>query len=365
MENTNKRLIQLELQFFAEGTGGEGGGNAGTATGAQGDGEGAAQAAQGRYRNMQGAGQGKDAKGDTLDKESAKGRLENKDAPSKERSRYKNIQQVKTQGEEAGKEGKAPTGESLDMEFESMIRGKYRDVWQKRTDAIFNRRFAEMKALKESHAAVAPLIDKLSERYKVQRGDIKGLLNALDSDGKVQAPVQSTHQQMDVGPKMEMGRLNSIGSRLKALNQARAQQREMQDQAQRQQRVETTKQRWMAETKAAKEVYPSLNFSKEYQNPDFTRLISAGIPVQHAYEIIHRDDILGGAMHYTAQKTREKLAADIAARGMRPAENGVTGQTAMIPGFHYDRLSKAAKAEIERRALKGERVNPRDYMDYH
>lgn len=57
-------------------------------------------------------------------------------------------------------------------------------------------------------------------------------------------------------------------------------------------------------------------------------LLRSGVDARTAYEVVHKDEIIGGAMQYTAQRVQEKVVNDIRARGMRPPENGGSGHRA-------------------------------------
>ena len=83
-------------------------------------------------------------------------------------------------GEDAGAD--AADGRSPDAEFESLIRGKYREAFQRRADLIVNRRFGQLKALEENQNALSPLLDALSARYGLHKGDIAGLTAAVQSN---------------------------------------------------------------------------------------------------------------------------------------------------------------------------------------
>ena len=112
---------------------------------------------------------------------------------------------------------------------------------------------------------------------------------------------------------------------------------------------------------AAAGIYPGLSLEAEANDPEtgeqFMRLLSSGVDVRTAYEVIHKDDIISGAMHYTAQKVKEKTVNDIRARGLRPQENGAQGSTA-AKVVKSDPKSWTDKDmdEVIRRVAAGERI---------
>ena len=101
----------------------------------------------------------------------------------------------------------------------------------------------------------------------------------------------------------------------------------------------------------------------ELQNPMFGRLLStmqkSGFPnaVATAYESVHRDEIMGGAMRYAVAQTEQKISNSIQSGMRRPQENGTTqASPAAIGNFDPSKLTKSQIEDFKRRALNGERI---------
>lgn len=106
----------------------------------------------------------------------------------------------------------------------------------------------------------------------------------------------------------------------------------------------------------AKEIYPDIDFGTECKNPAFKTLISNGFSVKNAYESVHINDIIAGAMADAAQKTKQKLANDTASGVQRPSEGGMSkSSTAQIARSPKD-MSREERASIRDRVRRGERV---------
>jgi hypothetical protein len=104
-------------------------------------------------------------------------------------------------------------------------------------------------------------------------------------------------------------------------------------------------------------MYPGFDFGAERQNPEFENLVRKGVSVRAAYEVIHRDEIIGGAMKYAATEVQRKTADDIRARGQRPAENGLGAQApSLVRKANVDSLTREDRDEIARRVARGERI---------
>ena len=108
---------------------------------------------------------------------------------------------------------------------------------------------------------------------------------------------------------------------------------------------------WVAQAEALRQGdYPDFDFLAESRNPAFRQLVRSGLPVRTAYEALHLREILARAV----RETEEQVASDIRARGSRPAETGATAQAPFLVKGDVSRFTKADRAEIARRAMKGE-----------
>lgn len=110
---------------------------------------------------------------------------------------------------------------------------------------------------------------------------------------------------------------------------------------------------WQAQEAETRRLYPAFSLEKELQNPDFVRLLTdtrQPMTVRRAYEAVHLADI----QQDIARKAAQKTAAHLAALARRPRESGAAPQ-AGLP-VHGGARSRAARAEIARRALRGEKI---------
>ena len=71
---------------------------------------------------------------------------------------------------------------TADEEFQSLIDGKFKEQFRKRTQSIIDKRFKETKQLEEFKSSVSPLMEKLNEKYNNENGDIKGLTEKIFSE---------------------------------------------------------------------------------------------------------------------------------------------------------------------------------------
>lgn len=230
-------------------------------------------------------------------------------------------------------------------EFEAMIKGDYKEAYDKRVQDTIQKRLKGAKETEERLTAMNPLLDLLSARYGVQADDTAGLIKALEADDAFFEQA-ATERNMDPKHYRRMLQLQSENTRLKQQNE----QQIKQDQINKQYAI------WEQQAEQVKNLYPNLDLNVESQNPQFRQLLFAGIDVGTAYMAIHKDDVLAGAMQHTAKTVEQKLANKIAAGNNRPAENGASGQSAAIIKSDPSSWTKADRAEVRRRVARGERI---------
>ena len=75
-----------------------------------------------------------------------------------------------------------------------------------------------------------------------------------------------------------------------------------------------------------------------------------------AYEVIHKDELINGAMQYGVQRTAAAVAHTVQANQRRPDENGIRPGAAVQTKTDPRQLKKADFAEIRRRVARGEKI---------
>lgn len=114
-------------------------------------------------------------------------------------------------------------------------------------------------------------------------------------------------------------------------------------------------ERLLRSARAARRTYPQLDLRKELASPRFADMVLRGVDVRTAYEAVHHEEMLRSAMGYGVQKAAEKLSrAQITGR---PAENGAESQSASVERLDPRHMTAEERAEIRRRVLeRGEKV---------
>ena len=240
-----------------------------------------------------------------------------------------------------------PTEKPVDRtaEFEAMIKGDYQEAYDKRVQDTIQKRLKGANETTAKYEATLPLMDMLAAKYGVDASDPAAIIKAIEADDDF---FESTaaEQGMDAKAFRKMAKLQQENTRIKA------QQAEQAKQAQLNQQYAV----WEQQAQQAKQLYPNLDLNVESQNPQFRQLLFAGIDVGTAYMVVHKDDIVGGAMQYATQQAKQQVANSIAASGKRPAENGMQAQGSVIVKSDPSKWTKADRAEVAKRVARGERI---------
>ena len=233
-----------------------------------------------------------------------------------------------------------------DAQFRDLVRGEYKDEYTKATQELINKRFKETKALEKQVAEQQKVLDTMFTKYGISDGDLAKLQKSIDDDYNMWAEA-ADREGLTVDTYKEMFKIKQQNAEMLRAEQQR--QQEAQANAQMQQ--------WLAEEQELRKTFPNFDIRAEIQNPDFSRLLQTGVSVETAYRVIHMDDIVSNAMKTTASLTEKRVADSVKAKGVRPAENGTTAQSAFTLKDDVTKLNKADRAEVVKRALRGEIIS--------
>lgn len=249
------------------------------------------------------------------------------------------------QSEVTDSDGNTQKTVDRNAEFEKLIRGKYKDLYDARMQDTVQKRLKGSKETVEKYEALTPVLEILSKKYGVDPSDSSALAKAIEDDDAF-FEEEALEKNMSVKQLKEVRRIERENTELR---------RQMQEQKNRE-NANKLYQRWMGEAEQTKSVYPTFNLQEEMQNPQFRQLLQSNVPVRTAFEVIHKDEIIPAAMQYTAKTVEQKLTNKLVANGARPAENGSSGQSTVITKSDVSQLTKEDRQEIARRVARGERI---------
>ena len=226
--------------------------------------------------------------------------------------------------------------------------GEYKAQFDEQVQRIISRRFQETKDLERQVSGAKPILDKgdlLAQRYGITDADSAKLLAAVEKDNALFAEAA---EKAGMTPEQWME-----FERMKRENQAlREADRRSKADAFAQSKV----QGWFRQGEELKTDYPGFDLAQEAADPRFLSLLKAGIPVRHAYEVVHMDQIKATVAQRQARTTEKQVVDGIRAKGARPAEVGMTSSSGFIIKDDASKLTRQDRAEIARRATMGEKI---------
>lgn len=238
-------------------------------------------------------------------------------------------------------------GTQQEETFDSLIQGRFKKDFDSAVQRVVKQRVRGLNQYKGQAEAMAPIIDQLGALYGIdtsdpRKTDFAALAQRFSADERLySAEAVERGMSADDLKKEYAGRAENT-----------AMKRQLQEYQMREafEGIRTDFERDVAERYGA-------DFETEMQNPDFARLLGAGVPAKTAYEVLHQAEIEAARTQAVASQTRDNLMRTIQAQGARPQEIG----SGAGGGTSVPMKTKWTRAEVEdmrRRAARGERVIP-------
>ncbi len=297
--------IRLTLQAFAEGGGAGAGATGGTGEGAPGP------AAQG---------EGVRRPGETVSSE----------VPEADTSTAREAGETDTEKE-------APP--DYDREFEEFLkRPEMKARMDKRTQGAVKARFKSAEAEAQVTREISAI---LAERYGVDAADPTAIKAALEADDRIDTE-RAEEAGMSVETYRELARLR---------REAKAQtEREEAGRAAR----EAAALRMQA-GKLARE-YPGFDLDTEMADPQFKRLVDAGVDLRSAYITRHHRELFGSAVRHAERQATDRVTEVVRANKARPVEGGAGGGAPSSGGQDFANMSDAEFKALRERRRNGEKI---------
>lgn len=229
-------------------------------------------------------------------------------------------------------------------EFEKLIKGEYKDLYDQRMQDTIQKRLKSSKDTVDRYNRMVPVMDMLAKRYGVDPSDIDALTNAINDDDSYYEE-EALERGLTIDQLKEIRKMERENESLK---------RQMHE-AEVQENADRIYAGWMEDANNIKGVYPSFDLETELQNDQFVKLLQSNIDMRTAYEVCHKDEIIQGAMAFTANQVQQKLSNKIRSGG-RPTENGVRNGSAAVVKTDVSTFTRADREEIIRRVQNGERI---------
>jgi hypothetical protein len=241
--------------------------------------------------------------------------------------------------------GEKTSEDDRNSRFEELIKGEYKDLYDSRVQDTIRQRLKGNEAIVQKYNALAPMLDLLAGKYGVEPDDVDALSKAIEDD-------ETFYEEEALEKGMSVQQVKEYRKMMRE-NKALKEQMEAQKN---QQQADATVAAWMRDADAVKQIYPNFDFRTELQNDQFRMLIQSNIPVQTAYEVVHKDELIPAAMQFTAKQVEAKVANNVRAGQKRPAEGAASSRSAVQVKSDPSKFTKADMEEIERRVARGERI---------
>lgn len=231
----------------------------------------------------------------------------------------------------------AGSSRDKEAEFDALIEGEYKEQFSKKVQKIISKRLKEVKSMKEAKDRNTQVVESLLRKFNIEDGDTEKLERMID-------------EQMKQDNKHTQERQTELLKRLIAENSFLKKRRE---EDLHNMQLRNRAQQWRTQAEETKKVYPEFDFEAQIKNPEFCRLLKVGVSVKNAYEVVNIDTILD-----RNSKTAERKVVDsIRSKGSRPVENGSEAHSGILLSGNASKLTKKQRAELAKRAAKGERIS--------
>lgn len=236
--------------------------------------------------------------------------------------------------------------------------GEYKAEFDEFFQEVFNTRFKEYKGLQRSVETLTrqnqehdSLFDRLAAVYgtDTREDTVKAMMDdAAFWDAKADAEGLTREQYMTQIKRAEET------AKVKRENDLL---REAQDKRNTEERRDQLAAKRESEIAELRKEFPNFDLAAESKNPQFVSMLRIeALPLRTIYTAIHHDEILSGSVQRARADAEEAAVANIRARGMRPPENGATVTGGVSVSVGVGSLSRKERADVARRAARGERI---------
>ncbi len=250
-----------------------------------------------------------------------------------------------------------PNGEPEAKEetFEELIKGKYKEDYDRRVQDTISRRFKTADRDKKTLESLEPVLQKLAAKYEVDMSDInddtlKQLIDAVEEDDTYYED-EAERLGLTVRALKSKKKLEAENARFKQIEAQR--QKEAAERA-REEQMQRSFSAVRQQGERLKTEYPDFDLSAEMKDERFMRLIANNVDVRTAYEVCHRDRFLKQA----AQKAAQQVSDSVQANAARPTENGVQAPAAPARTRVTDprNLTPQMRKDLKNRVRRGEKI---------
>jgi hypothetical protein len=241
------------------------------------------------------------------------------------------------------------TQDDAQSRYNEYRNGEGKDFINKEIENAVKRRFKDHSELKKSNGKMQSVINAVAMKYGIDPTDTDGILKAVAEDESYYETA-ADEAGMSVEQYKKMKQLEAENAQLQAIRQEEDRRKEF----------DAKYAEWSMQADFAKNEYPNLDLNTEMQNKDFFGLLTRGIDVKTAYQVIHQDEIVQNAIstatQRTAQAVQQQTVNNIRSKGLRPDESAGSSQAGFTFKADPHKWTKADREEIAKRVARGEKI---------
>lgn len=241
------------------------------------------------------------------------------------------------------------TQDDAQSRYNEYRNGEGKDFINKEIENAVKRRFKDHSELKKSNGKMQSVMNAVAMKYGIDPTDTDGILKAVAEDESYYETA-ADEAGMSVEQYKKMKQLEAENAQLQAIRQEEDRRKEF----------DAKYAEWSMQADFARNEYPNLDLNTEMQNKDFFGLLTRGIDVKTAYQVIHQDEIVQSAIstatQRTAQAVQQQTVNNIRSKGLRPDESAGSSQAGFTFKADPHKWTKADREEIAKRVASGEKI---------
>lgn len=241
------------------------------------------------------------------------------------------------------------TQDDAQSRYNEYRNGEGKDFINKEIENAVKRRFKDHSELKKSNGKMQSVMNAVAMKYGIDPTDTDGILKAVAEDESYYETA-ADEAGMSVEQYKKMKQLEAENAQLQAIRQEEDRRKEF----------DAKYAEWSMQADFARNEYPNLDLNTEMQNKDFFGLLTRGIDVKTAYQVIHQDEIVQSAIstatQRTAQAVQQQTVNNIRSKGLRPDESAGSSQAGFTFKTDPHKWTKADREEIAKRVAMGEKI---------
>ena len=241
------------------------------------------------------------------------------------------------------------TQDDAQSRYNKYRNGEGKDFINKEIENAVKRRFKDHSELKKSNDKMQSVMNAVAMKYGIDPTDTDGILKAVAEDESYYETA-ADEAGMSVEQYKKMKQLEAENAQLQAIRQEEDRRKEF----------DAKYAEWCMQADFAKNEYPNLDLNTEMQNKDFFGLLTRGIDVKTAYQVIHHDEIvqsaISAATQRTAQAVQQQTVNNIRSKGLRPDESAGSSQAGFTFKADPHKWTKADREEIAKHVERGEKI---------